>query len=206
MATEVDQRYLTRVILPAAAGFLTGFGQALGTGNSSTTTNGTATIIQQSQQGYRQGLFQGLGLSAQTMSQFFQNQANQTKPLVRVAAGTPMGLFFTQSVTDNTVQQLQQQQQQSPFNTANGFGAPNGYGGGNGFGTANPYGTLNGFGGNTSNPYAAGTYPGTNVTGFGNTSQNLPYPNYANPTSNTGASYSVFPGQGPGFNNTFYTR
>ena len=75
-----------------------GFGQALGQNNSSVVTNGTTTIVQQSSQGIRQGLYQGLAQTGQTLGQFFQNQANNTQPLVRVAAGTPMGLFFTSSV------------------------------------------------------------------------------------------------------------
>ena len=41
-------------------------------------------------QGLQQGLFQGLSQAGQTMGQFFEDQANQTKPLVRVAAGTPI--------------------------------------------------------------------------------------------------------------------
>ncbi len=191
MATEVDQRYLTRVILPAAAGFLQGFGQALGTGNSTTTTNGQATIISQSQEGYRQGLFQGLGQGAQTMSQFFQNQANQTKPLVRVAASTPMGLFFTTSVVDQTVQQIQQQQQQAyPYGAAPGLGSYPGLG-------------MGATG--AANPYLAGAYPGTNVAGYGAPqTPNVPYPNYANPQSNTVSPYSTMPGTAPGGYGTTY--
>lgn len=200
MATEVDQRYFTRVVLPAAAGFLQGFGQALGTGNSSTVTNGTSTIVQQSQEGYRQGLFQGLGQGAQTMSQFFQNQANLIKPLVRVAAGTPMGIFFVTSVQDQTVQQLQQQQSQNGYNPAMGISGIGGsYPGLSGY---------NGLGATGANPYMAGAYPGTNVTGYGApaTTPNVPYPNYANPV-NTASPYSAFPTQGvPGLGTTYYTH
>jgi intracellular multiplication protein IcmE len=201
MATEVDQRYFTRVILPAAAGFLQGFGSALGSGNSSISTNGTTTIVQQSREGYRQGLYQGLGQGAQSMSQFFQNQANLTKPLVRVAAGTPIGIFFVTSVQDTTVQQLQQQ---APTGVA-GVGYP----GFPGYGTA---GYPAGYGANT------GGYPGASPYGsspYGVSGQNynqgyansVPYPNYANTGAQPVSPYSSFsntpgitviPGQGVG--------
>src|SRR5262249_43355048 len=70
MATEVDERYFTRVILPAAAGFMQGLGSALGTGSSSVVTNGETTIVSQSGRGLQQGMFQGLGQAAQTAGQF----------------------------------------------------------------------------------------------------------------------------------------
>ena len=104
MATEVDQRYLMRLVLPAAAAFLQGFASSLGQGNTSLSTNGTTTIIQQSGKSFQQGEYTGLSAAAQTAGQFFQNQANQTMPLVRVAAGTPMGIFFVETVTDAPLQ------------------------------------------------------------------------------------------------------
>lgn len=100
MATEVDERYLARVILPAAAGFLQGLGEAMSQGNTSITTSGSTTIVTRANEGFREGMYQGLGDAANTVGQFFRQQANQTKPLIRVAAGTPMGLFFVSSVTD----------------------------------------------------------------------------------------------------------
>lgn len=101
MATEVDQRYFTRMILPAAAGFLQGFASALGESDTTVSQNSSSTVVQQSGKSVRQGLFQGLGQAAQTAGQFFSRQASQIKPLVRVAVGTPMGLFFISSVYDD---------------------------------------------------------------------------------------------------------
>ena len=161
MATEVNQRYFTRVILPAAAGFLQGFGSALGQGNSSVETNGTTTIVQQSGHGVTQGAFQGLGQASQTASQFFQNQANVTRPLVRVAAGTPIGLFFTSTVTD------QQPQQGELMNTQQG---QNGYSN-NGYNQSYPQQGQNGYSNVTNAGYNGQTQ------GYNNNPQNLPYPN-----------------------------
>ncbi len=187
MATEVDERYFTRVVLPAAAGFMQGFGEALGSGNSTIQTNGTSTLSTQSRQGFHQGLFQGLGQAGQTAGQFFQNRANQTKPLVKVAAGTPVGIFFVTTVTDRTDSSAAQGYANAgnqgyggiPINAQGQYG---GYGGGNG-----------------------GVYPGANVGGFGgggygssyggsSNGGGAPYPNYAVP----GYGYGNNPGPSSG--------
>ncbi|MBV8060312.1 MAG: DotG/IcmE/VirB10 family protein [Alphaproteobacteria bacterium] len=180
MATEVDQRYFMRVVLPAASGFLQGFASALGQGDSNTTISGTTTIVQQSSKGYKQGLYSGLGGAAQTAGQFFQNQANQTRPLVRVAAGTPLGLFFVDTVAEDSYYQSDAQiaadcakqgmavgqitanqtgcvQKTTSINGIPGFGGVNGLAG-------NPYAQLNGLAGG-----------GVPTTGAGA----VPYPNYA---------------------------
>jgi intracellular multiplication protein IcmE len=175
MATEVDERYFVRVVLPAAAGFLQGLGQALGQGNSTTVSNGDVTTTTIASNGFRQGVYNGLGDAGQTMGQFFQNQANLTKPLVRVAAGTPMGLFFVSSVFEPAASGSQNQQTQT--------GTPTG---GLPAGGVNPYANA------TPTNYTPGSqnggYPGATVNGYGsnggsnsNASAGNPYPNYAQP-------------------------
>ena len=78
----------------AAAGFLDGLGSALAQGDSSVVTNGTVTITTQGSQGFKQGMYKGLGEAANTAGTFFRDQANQTKPLVRVASGDPSWSVF----------------------------------------------------------------------------------------------------------------
>jgi len=103
MATEVDERYFSRVVLPAAAGFLQGLGQVMGQGNTSVRETGTTTITDTASGGFKEGMYNGLGVAAKTMGQFFQQQSNLTKPLVRVAAGTPIGMFFVSPVYEDGV-------------------------------------------------------------------------------------------------------
>ena len=197
MATDVDQRYFTRVVLPAAAGFLQGFGSALGSGSSNITTNGTTTVVSQSGRGIDQGMFQGLGQGASTVSQFFQQQANTIKPLVRVQANTPIGFFFVTTVFD----QPNQGGMVNGMPGSPGYQPNYGYTGGSPYGTS-PYGAqqqsvpyLN----YASNPYLTGSaYPGTTVNGYGGmmpgqTNSNVPYPNYANQNSNLNSPYSAWP-------------
>ncbi len=202
MATEVDQRYVTRLLLPAAASFLQAFGGAIGQSNSSTTVSGTGlAIVSQPSVGINQGLASGLGQAANIASQFFQNQANQTRPLVRVAAGTPMGMFFVNSVTDQapTPQQLQ-----PGVNTA---GYP-GLGGLGGLGGLNGLGGLGALGGN---PYASALntagYPGGlgGLGGFGQSAGyggGVPYPNAG--LSTPSPNYTSGFGGGGGYGGNFY--
>jgi len=160
MATEVDERWFTRVVLPAAAGFMQGFGAALSQGSSSIVTNGTTTIVQQSGKGISQGAFQGVAQAGQTLGQYFQNAANNVQPLVRVAAGTPMGLFFTTSVTDQTYYQ------QQPYSWQPGMA---GYPGAGSYNGTSPAGYYPGM--------STSLYPGqTPVAGTPLGTTNTPYP------------------------------
>ncbi|MDX1922103.1 MAG: DotG/IcmE/VirB10 family protein [Alphaproteobacteria bacterium] len=133
LVTEKDNRYFTRVLLPAAAAFLEGFGQALGSpSNSIVSNNGQTVVLQQSKQGVEDGLYRGLAQGATTVGGFFRDEAAATKPLIRVAVGTPMGLFFVNAVTDgnqngrasaNVIEtpiQTQQQQQPAPSFSSSG--------------------------------------------------------------------------------------
>lgn len=99
MATEVDHRYLSRVLLPAAGEFVSAFGQALSETNTTTTVSDGAVLQDQAKKGMKEALYSGLGQAGQTMSEFFKSEANKIQPLVRVAVGTPMGLFFLSPVT-----------------------------------------------------------------------------------------------------------
>lgn len=208
MATEVDQRYFSRVVLPAAAGFLQGLGSALGQNSSSTTTSGSFAVVQQSKAGVEQGVFQGLSQGAQTASQFFQNQANLTRVLVRVAAGTPMGLFFTTSVYDPATVPANNLLGPYAGNGVGQYGAQGQYGAalGNQYGSGVPgqYGAQQGQYGGAGYPNVAGGYPGGMTPGYGtssgqgaSTGYNVPYPNYATPSSTgTGSTVSYMSGGG----------
>jgi intracellular multiplication protein IcmE len=101
MATEVDHRYFVRVLLPAAASFVSAFGNTLSDTDTTTTVTDNAVLVDQTQKGYKEAIYAGMGSVGQTMSQFFKDEANRTKTLVRVAVGTPMGLFFTSPVYEN---------------------------------------------------------------------------------------------------------
>src|ERR1043166_1840092 len=102
LVTEKDSRYFSRVVLPTAAAFLEGFGQALSSPHHPRVNgNGDVLVLDQGRQGIQEGLYRGLSESMGTVGGFFREEAAATKPLVRVAVGTPMGLFFVNGVTDD---------------------------------------------------------------------------------------------------------
>ena len=128
MATEVDHRYLSRVLLPAAGSFVSAFGQALSETDTTTTVTDGAVLQDKAKKGSKEALYSGLGKAGETLADFFRDQANQIKPLVRVAVGTPMGIFFlspvmktgmgtqnqiTQGMNPNQALYMQQQGQQA---------------------------------------------------------------------------------------------
>lgn len=100
MATEVDRRYLKRVILPAAAAFIEGIGSAIADqGSTNVTVSGDTVIQNEEDLNTREEVYKGVEEAADKIGQELDKQASQTKVLVRVAAGTPMGIFFLQPVT-----------------------------------------------------------------------------------------------------------
>ncbi len=100
LATEVDNRYFSRVILPAAASFIEAFGDTFAQEDTSVTVSGDTVIQERASQSIRDGIYAGLGESFSTVGSFLRDEAAQIRPLVRVAVGTPLGLFFTQSIYD----------------------------------------------------------------------------------------------------------
>ncbi len=102
LATEVDHRYFIRVVLPAAGSFVSAFGEALSETDSTTTAAEGAVFQDKAKKGMKEALYSGAGAIGETVSEFFKAEANATQTLVRVAVGTPMGLFFLAPVTDDT--------------------------------------------------------------------------------------------------------
>jgi intracellular multiplication protein IcmE len=198
MATEVDQRYFTRLILPAAAAFLEGFGSALSTTSSTTSTNGTTTIVSQTGPGITQGVAEGSSQAANTAAQFFQEQANVTKPLIRIAAGTPMGLFFETSVYAD------QGNNGSSSNAGSGCpsGTTPGYSVGGKILPIPPGGQPNGCfptSGTSGLPGLGGGFPFMGG-GTASASSDVPYPNYAGGSggfNHSGSTYGSPYGSSP---------
>jgi intracellular multiplication protein IcmE len=105
MATEIDKRYFSRVILPAAAAFIEGLGSAIAQSGSTTINTGIggAAVSQTNEDlDFEQEVFRGVEEASSKVSEIIDRDAGQIKPLVRVAAGTPMGILFTQPVTEET--------------------------------------------------------------------------------------------------------
>ncbi len=107
MATEVDHRYWRRIILPAAASFIQGMGEAIAERGTTVTVNnsgGTTTTQDNSQIDTKEELAKGVEKSFDKIGSLLDEEAGETEPLVIVKAGTPLGLLFLQSVTKQSVE------------------------------------------------------------------------------------------------------
>lgn len=96
---EVDNHYLRRVILPAAAAFVSGYGSAVAeTGTSTTVTGGGGVVSDTPEPDAKEELFKGLDGAVDKIGSFIDNEAQ--KPVtVKMKRGLTMGLLFTETLT-----------------------------------------------------------------------------------------------------------
>lgn len=136
MATEVDHRYWERVILPAAAKFVQGVGEAIAESGTTTVNvnsgdGSTTSTTDNSEIDIEQEISEGVAKAFETVGEVLTEEGDDTEILVIVHAGTPMGILFIESLTQEDIdqarygvsmsqQQQQQQQQGAPF----GYGSP----------------------------------------------------------------------------------
>lgn len=103
MATDVDHRYFKRIILPAAAAFVQGMGEAIVSTNETTVVvDGGAAVSSEEELSTREEFFKGFQVASEKVGELLDEEASETEILVRVEAGTPMGLLFIEPVTDES--------------------------------------------------------------------------------------------------------
>ena len=101
MATDVDHRYWERIILPAAAEFVTGMAEAYADRQGQTTVVTGDTVVQdQPPLDVQEQVAKGIQNAGDKVGEILDQEGQNTKPLVRVRAGTPMGILFLAAVTD----------------------------------------------------------------------------------------------------------
>jgi intracellular multiplication protein IcmE len=116
VVTDIDHRYFKRVILPAAAAFVEGFGSAVAeTGSTSVAVTGETVTTSEEDLNTREELMKGVEESTSIISEFLQEEADRTEVMIKVAAGTPIGVLFlkeiTQAEADGFTPTVQQQTQ-----------------------------------------------------------------------------------------------
>lgn len=106
MVSDIDHRYLQRVILPAAAAFVEGLGSAVADyGNTQIVATDNVALESTSKLNTKQQIYKGVEQGASKLGDILDQQGENTKPLITVNAGTAIGLFFTAPVVkDNTTQ------------------------------------------------------------------------------------------------------
>lgn len=109
LATDVDHRYWQRIVIPAAVSFIRGMGDAIAETGSTTVTVGAgdATVSQDSSDlDTEQELAKATSEAADKVGEVLDEEAD-VEILVRVKAGTPMGLLFVEPVTDQDMKASQ---------------------------------------------------------------------------------------------------
>ena len=98
-ATDVDHHYFTRVLLPAAAKFVEGYGSAVAqTGTTVTQIAGGGQAIERPKPDAKESIYKGLEESVKVVSEILEDSSD--RPItVHIAKGTTMGIFFINSVT-----------------------------------------------------------------------------------------------------------
>ncbi len=95
---DVDHHYIERLVLPAAAAFLTGYGDAASRAGSSILVNGASVTSTTTALSPNQELFAAGGKAASSLGNMFDRQAQATKPTVMVHAGRAVGILFLKPV------------------------------------------------------------------------------------------------------------
>lgn len=100
VATEVNKRYFKRVMLPTAAAFITGLTDAIAESGTTTVTINNETVTEQSDgKSKDQEVASGIAEAGEEIEGLLDEIADGVKPMIRVAAGTPIGILFTSAVT-----------------------------------------------------------------------------------------------------------
>lgn len=118
MVTEIDRRYLKRIILPAAAAFVEGLAEAVSESGTTTIFIDGDTVAQStSDTDNQQEVASGIEEAGESLSDILEEEADSTRPMLRIAAGTPIGIMFVTPVIegDDLEEENQRQQQQLLF-------------------------------------------------------------------------------------------
>lgn len=104
MSSDVDRHYFSRIILPAAASFVSGYASAVAeTGTSTTTTSGGGVVQNDPEPDTEEELYKGLEEAADSVSDVLDENSN--RPItVKLAKGTTMGILFMKPVTTGDAQ------------------------------------------------------------------------------------------------------
>ncbi len=104
LITEIDNRYFKRIILPMAAEFVTGLADAVSeSGTTTIVIDGSTVANSESDKDSQQEVASGLTEAGDSLSDILQEEADNTRPMLRVATGTPMGILFVAPVTDSSL-------------------------------------------------------------------------------------------------------
>jgi intracellular multiplication protein IcmE len=106
VVTEVDPRYMQRVIIPAAAAFVKEYGKVLSTPTSTVTTSGLdggTTTASTDEPSAKDAWLAGVGEAADRVANFTEQEGAAIKRLVRLEVGAPLGMFYVNPVYEKDI-------------------------------------------------------------------------------------------------------
>lgn len=99
IVTDIDRRWFRRVILPAAASFIEGLGSAIATSSGTTVSVEGETVTEESEDlDTEEELGIAFEKTAQKLAEIIDDEGADVETLVKVKAGTPIGLLFLEPV------------------------------------------------------------------------------------------------------------
>jgi len=105
MITEIDHKYFKRIILPMAAEFVSGLADAISeSGTTSVYISDSSVTQSSSDKNDKQEVASGVSAAGDKLSEIMDDEADNAEPMLRVAAGTPMGVLFVAPVTDSSLE------------------------------------------------------------------------------------------------------
>ncbi|MBI1326510.1 MAG: hypothetical protein GC136_02600 [Alphaproteobacteria bacterium] len=187
LVSEIDRKYWSRVILPAAARFIEGMGEAIAeSGSTTVTVDGGAAVSSQNDLDAKQELYKGVEKAAEELGNIFEENRTE-RPTIVVYSGTPMGIIFMRPVVEGQTYDAMYAQQQ-------------------GQGGFSPYGNLtsnwNGMGGGIPGFGTNSSYQPYGSSGFGNTPLTGYSAQLGAPAGSTG-SLGYYPSYGTGYGNSY---
>jgi intracellular multiplication protein IcmE len=125
MVTEIDRRYLKRIILPAAAAFVEGLGEAIAdSGQTTIYVEGDNAVESSGNKDNREEVATGFKEAGEKMSDLLEEEADATRPMLRIAAGTPIGVMFITPVIEGDDLEEQNQRGKRPPDPATAVPEP----------------------------------------------------------------------------------
>lgn len=105
LQTSIDHHYLTRILLPAAATFVSSYGKALGeSGSKVTVTTGGAVVEEKPKPTPKESAYEALGEAADDAGEVIKKDAKDG-PTIKVARGTTFGVLLLESIKTTDVRQ-----------------------------------------------------------------------------------------------------
>ncbi len=102
--TDVNRHWIRRVILPAAAEFIAGVGEAIADTNTTTVVvDGGAAVSSEDELDTGEELAKGVERGAERISDIIDEESDR-EVTVTIAKGTPIGLLFTESIYEGDAQ------------------------------------------------------------------------------------------------------